>query len=772
MPPGCLPVSVTLSSRLQVKHRLEVEVKISADGRVVTKGTVGREPLGHTEWSLQIFDKSRPGDFQSLDVLHTVQIWRGQDKHKYILRNTERLIESMHQVQERGFLFRVPNLQKLQQKRNEADDVADHPPRPALPTHEDVVRVDVIFKLGGDMSFQDSFLGVGGLHDPDSMCALCNTPAGKRWDYYEWVTTPEDLTVGQLSDKYGMYSLDIHDLNTQDTLNRRKHLDLFTLGRHPNTASDKPKKRQSSTVGASVAKGKRRMAGSSANSRPALPKAAFSSPTSSHRKAPSAESPSSHSKAPSAESPGTRSRQEWLDQTKKAVEVIPVSDWDRGDSTLTLPAGTVLRVVTQRKDMDRVTPKALFPFPKWHCIFCCLHALMRVSECFFQALQDRATTHDLVDQLNQLLISFNCGYLIRPKTDSQASSKSADDEYRPPKFNGNPARKIMANISAIIDKLFPTPDEVDESHASEVALSNRFRLMWTSWVTVYNIISAPLPTDSQIRNAGKEVRRLVWRMSNFQQPGTLTSLYLHTLLCHLEELLEKNGSIGQYNQTSVEANHKRQVSAWQRMGGGGVQGAKRIGKGLRRELGCPVPRQDFAAGITMDPAGEHVAGKNALTRLFPPDEFEDTWRHNYGEFQLMQCASALNLLRGLPFCGLHKAFVCECDLLQRSNRWQRLAKIGRPGDKRDPSATNNAMHDDQEPEQDQERAQSPATPTPTTTPPSQAPTSRNNQDVPDPDSSHDSDSNPDNSHRTGDSDDDSDEDIPHDRSDDEDPPER
>ena len=526
-------------------------------------------------------------------------------------------------------------------------------------------------------------------------------------------------------------------------------------------------------------KAKRRDVGSSASSRMApggSAGAAFSTPTSSPSKAPPAHS--LPSRAPPARSPGTRHYQELLDETKKAVEVIPWSDWERGDSLLTLPAGTVLRVVAQRKAMDRVTPKALFPFPKKHCIFCCLHALMRVSECFFQALQDRATTHDLVDELNELLLSFNCGYLIKPKTESQARSNSAD-EYRPPKFNGNPARKILANITTIIDKLFPPPEHVDEAEAtnvpvsgsatSEVELATRFRLMWSSWVTVYNIISAPIPTDSQVSTAGKEVRRLVWRMSNFQQPDNLTSLYLHTMLCHLEELLEENGSVGQYNQTSVEANHKRQVAAWGRMGWGGVQGAKRISKGKKRTRGGLTRRQNFVAGVTTDPHGEHVAGQKALALIFPPNIHDDSWRHNYGEYQLMQCASALNLLRGLPFCGLHKAFVCKCDLLARQNRWQRLARIGRPeGKRRKRGTTTNpdaATHDDDE---------APASPPPTTAPPSQAPTSLNPHDVPDGDGNNDddSDTDPDYEPGTGDSDDESDEDIPHDGSDDEDPPER
>ena len=220
-------------------------------------------------------------------------------------------------------------------------------------------------------------------------------------------------------------------------------------------------------------------------------------------------------------------------------------------------------------------------------------------------------------------------------------------------------------------------EEAEEEEDPEAALGNRLRLLWSAWVTTYNTISAPTPSPDQKRDAGKDVRRLVWRMSNFLQPSNLCSLYLHTMLCHLEELLEENGSIGKYNQSSVETNHKSQILMWRRGGSGGVQGAKKKtqGKGKSRAEGGAAPRQDFQSGVTMDESGEHLAGQKALQKIF--DGKDERWHRNHGEYKLMLGSSALNLLKGLPYCGRHNGFVCSCDLLQRQNRWQRLARQGR-----------------------------------------------------------------------------------------------
>ena len=159
----------------QVTHELRVQVKISADARVMTKASVGRKELMHTEWNVQVFDDNRPEGFQALESLFTLSVYRGNDDHDALLRNSQRLFDSLRDFQNDGsqLVMRLPNLT--------ACVSSEEAPEGTLPQSERLVRGIPVITVGGDMSFVNHVFGVGGVRDPVSMCAFCICRPDDRW---------------------------------------------------------------------------------------------------------------------------------------------------------------------------------------------------------------------------------------------------------------------------------------------------------------------------------------------------------------------------------------------------------------------------------------------------------------------------------------------------------------------------------------------------------------------------------------------------------------
>lgn len=271
----------------------------------------------------------------------------------------------------------------------------------------------------------------------------------------------------------------------------------------------------------------------------------------------------------------------------------------------------LFRSVLQSRPMDRPrSDRSLFrTLPLSRFVLCALHALMRITEMLFTALQLIAIECGDVQKVNEILDLHKCAYKIKQvntgdmmRVGAKRKATPMGAVWYPVSLNGSSARALIIAAPSVIDHLFSRErahalarddpqlltDQARQVHILRTLQSGMAqRAAWHRWAEAAYTMVKLVPSTEEVAGYGAAVRSFVLHWSNVVGDGDLTKFYLHMLLAHSISFMDEYRSLGMFMNEGVEHRHLTGRDLWlkgTRQGGGWGGHLTKSAAILKREL--------------------------------------------------------------------------------------------------------------------------------------------------------------------------------------------